>query len=79
MRIADLLQRIVAEWEIPFNKLFKVFTHNGNDMVAAFKGNDKNEDGIAKSDTDSITLEESKELFTDQDELNKWKRVLVLK
>ena len=70
MRIADLLQRIVAEWEIPFNKLFKVFTHNGND---------KNEDGIAKSDTDSITLEVSKELFTDQDELNKWKRVLVLK
>ena len=39
-------------------------------MVAAFKGNN-NEDDIAESDTDSITLEESEEIFTDQDELDK--------
>ena len=40
-------------------------------MVAAFKANN-NEDDIAESDTDSVTLEESKELFPDQgDELDK--------
>ena len=42
VRIAELLQRIVAEWEIPCNKLFRVFTDNGNNgsnMVAAFKAN----------------------------------------
>ena len=39
VRIAELLQRIVAEREIPCNKLFKVFTDNGRNLVAAFKAN----------------------------------------
>ena len=70
MRIAELLQRIVAESEIPCNELFSFFTDNGNDMVAAFKANN-NEDDIAESDTDGVTLQESEELFLDQDELDK--------
>ena len=37
VRIAELLQGIIAEWEIPCNKLFRVFTDNGSNMVAAFK------------------------------------------
>ena len=41
-------------------------------MVAAFKGKNNNEDDIAESDIDSITQEESEELFPDQgDELDK--------
>ena len=71
VRIAELLQRIVAECEIPCNKLFRVFTDNGSDMVSAFKSNKNNEDDIAESDgdesdTNSITLEKSEELFPDQ-------------
>ena len=42
-------------------------------MVAAIKANNNIEDGNAKSDTDSVKLEESKELFPDQDELDKMK------
>ena len=39
-------------------------------MVAAFKANNNNENDIAESDTESVTLEMSKELFPDQgDEL----------
>ena len=52
MRIAKLLQRIVVEWEIPCIKLFRVFTDNRSNMVAAFKANDDNEDEIAESDGD---------------------------
>ena len=37
VKIAELLQRMVAEWEIPCNKLFRVFTDNRSNMVAAFK------------------------------------------
>ena len=65
MRIAELLQRIVAEWEIPcYNNV--VFTDNGSIMVAAFQSKQHNEDDIAESDgdeydTDSITLEESED------------------
>ena len=40
-------------------------------MVAAFKANNNNEDDIAESDTESVTLQESEELFLDQDELDK--------
>ena len=70
VKIAELLQRIVAVWEIPCNTLFRVFTDNGSDIVAAFKEN--NEDDIAESDgdesdTNSVTLEESEEIFPDQD------------
>ena len=43
-------------------------------MVAAFKANNIIEDGIAKSDTVSVKLEESKELFPDQDELDKMEK-----
>ena len=50
--------------------MFRVFTDNGSNIVAAFKANNI-EDGIAKSDTDSVKLEESEELFPDQDELDK--------
>ena len=43
VRIAELLQRIVAEWEIPcYNNL--VFTDNGSIMVAAFQSKQHNED-----------------------------------
>ena len=52
VRIAELLQRIVAEWEIPCNKLFRVSTGNRSNMVAAFKANNNNEDDIAESDGD---------------------------
>ena len=38
-------------------------------MVATFKANNNNEDDIAESDTESVTLEMSKKLFPDQDEL----------
>ena len=51
--------------------MFRVFTDNGINIVAAFKANNNIEDGIAKSDTDSVKLEESEELFPDQDELDK--------
>ena len=54
-----------------------VFTDNGSNMVAAFQSK-HNEDDIAESDgdeydTDSVTLEESEELFPDlkKDEMNK--------
>ena len=50
--------------------MFRIFTDNGSDMVAAFIANN-NEDDIAESDTDSVTLEKSEELFPDQDELDK--------
>ena len=71
MRIAHLLERIVAEWEITCYILLRVFTDYGSDMVSAFKANKNNEDDIAESDgdesdTNSITLEKSEELFPDQ-------------
>ena len=52
------------------NKLLRIFTDNGSDIVAAFKANN-NEDDIDEfdgdeSDTNSVTLEESEELFPDQ-------------
>ena len=34
-------------------------------MVAAFKGKNNDEDDIAESDIDSVTLEETEELFPD--------------
>ena len=75
MRVAELLQRSVAEWEIHvINNL--VFTDNGSNMVAAFQSKQHNDD-IAESDgdeynTDSVTLEESEELFPDlKDEMDK--------
>ena len=71
MKIAELLQRIVSELEISCNKLFRVVTDNGSEMVATFKANNNNEDDIADFDTDSVTLEESEELFPDQDDLDK--------
>ena len=83
VKIAELLQRIVAEWEIPCNKQFRVFTDNGSDKVAAFKEND-NEDDIAESDgdesdTNSVTSEENEELFPDQeDKLDKMEEGLFL-
>ena len=45
-------------------------------MVASFKANNINEEDIAKSDgdeydTDSVSLEESEELFPDKDQLDK--------
>ena len=58
IKIAELLQRIVAEWEIPCNTLFRVFTDNGSDIVAAFKEN--NEDDIAEG---LFTLESALNLF----------------
>ena len=83
MRIAEFLQRIVAEWEIPCNQLFRVFTDNGSDMVLALKANKTmkmtaESDGD-ESDTNRVTLEE---LFRDQyehRELDKMEEGLALK
>ena len=47
VKIAELLQRIVAEWE--YHVINLVFTDNRSNMVAAFKANDNNDD-IAESD-----------------------------
>ena len=68
VRIAEILQRIVAEWKYHVINC-SVFTDNGSNVVSAFKAN--NEDDIAefdgdKSDTNSVTPEESEELFPDQ-------------
>ena len=42
-----------------------VSSGNWSDMVAAFKGKNNDEDDIAESDIDSVTLEETEELFPD--------------
>lgn len=36
-QIADLVQEILAEWNIPQSKIHRVLTDNGSNMVAAFK------------------------------------------
>ena len=52
VKIAVLLQRIVAECEIPCKKFFEFLIDNRSNMVAAFKANINNEDDIAESDVD---------------------------
>ena len=47
-----------------------MFSDNGSNVVAAFQSKQHNEDDISESDgdeydTDSVTLEESEELFPD--------------
>lgn len=72
MRIAELLDGITAEWKLPGEKLFRVFTDNGSNMVAAFKANNNVEEDSAESDGDTNEIEnntqESQELLQDPDQ-----------
>ena len=45
-RIANLLQAVINEWNIPHYKVFHSLTDNGSNMVKAFSllSNDKEED-----------------------------------
>ena len=37
-RVSKLVDEIVSEWKIPSNKIFRILTDNGSNMIAAFKG-----------------------------------------
>uniref|UniRef100_A0A1X7V3K2 DUF659 domain-containing protein n=1 Tax=Amphimedon queenslandica TaxID=400682 RepID=A0A1X7V3K2_AMPQE len=45
-RIAELLQNIIDEWKLPKEKLFRVLTDNGSNMVAALKTTNNEDDSI---------------------------------
>ena len=58
-RIADLLQAVINEWNIPHCKVFRSLTDNGSNMVKAYNllSNDEEEDleedestGVARED-----------------------------
>uniref|UniRef100_A0A1X7U694 DUF659 domain-containing protein n=1 Tax=Amphimedon queenslandica TaxID=400682 RepID=A0A1X7U694_AMPQE len=67
-RIAELLRNIVDGWELPREKLFRVLTDNGSNMVAAFKTTNNEDDSIEiesdeSDDIRSTTAGEIEELF----------------
>uniref|UniRef100_A0A1X7U5U4 DUF659 domain-containing protein n=1 Tax=Amphimedon queenslandica TaxID=400682 RepID=A0A1X7U5U4_AMPQE len=45
-RIAELIRNIVDGWELPREKLFRVLTDNGSNMVAASKTTNNEDDSI---------------------------------
>uniref|UniRef100_A0A1X7VAC6 DUF659 domain-containing protein n=1 Tax=Amphimedon queenslandica TaxID=400682 RepID=A0A1X7VAC6_AMPQE len=45
-RIAELLQNIIDEWKLLKEKLFRVLTDNGSNMVAALKTTNNEDDSI---------------------------------
>ena len=71
MKLAELLQKIVAEREISCNKLCS-FYWQWKQHRCSFQSKQRNDD-IAESDndesdTDSVAPEESEELFSDLEE-----------
>ena len=51
-RILETFDAIIDQWEIPHNKLFRVLTDNGSNMVAAFKDQLTSEVRIESADGD---------------------------
>ena len=54
-RIADLLQGIAIEWNIPHQKIFRSFTDNGSNMVKAFKELSNEGESVEIEEDESLT------------------------
>jgi len=58
MNIRTALEQVIADWDIPYDKILLVITDNGSNMIAAFKNmEDSSDESEFADDNESVTDE----------------------